>query len=348
MHRRSFLTRCGLAAVGTTLLPGLFPAVSGLQAAGAPLRPPLPQLTDADRALLSLLAIYSSDVTFSGGQVFARAAGITPEIAPTTQLLVQVAGYASLIAFLRSKAEKSLGFVRAAGNTLSFRFMGTAYSLTNQPAADFAADRLSQPESAAPVPARLRHETMLYHAATDTLSDPQFALEKQRIDLVARPTGGVKAQFETLVRGWLEANRYGLKLSRQFRAFQDELLTSTPTSKAAKKVVESLLGSIAALAGAFDVEALRPLVTSPLVSASLRMTLGLGAADVLAAVAKRRAELASSDYPDAALWLAVLLEAPLQEGTAGRWIELSMGDDATGAALSSASELVQTSVSQRG
>lgn len=354
MNRRSFLNRCGLAAVGTTLLPGLIPASSCLGAATLPRPLPLPQLTETDRKLLGLLSAYSAGVSFWGSQVFARAVGIASPVGTPTQLRVQVASVDALVTFLRSDSEKVLKEVHSADNLLGFQFMDTAYAVTNlipdNSASLMTTNAVSlrrvangDPATAAP----LAHETLVYDPTTDRLSDPQAALGKRRVDFAAQPAGGLPTQFRALLHGWLESQRYGLKLGKQFKAFQDELLATTPTVKSVKKVVRALLENIPTLAAAFDVEALRPLFTSPLISASLQQTLGLDVEDVLAEVEKLRAELASGDYADAALWLVALLRAQLQDGTAGQWLDLLSGDNATDAvnfaAFSSAQTLVQTS-----
>lgn len=334
MHRRSFLARCSLAAAGATLSTRLFPVVGSAQAARLSTGPVTVPLTDSDRALLQLLSAYSSNVSLCGGGVFTRATGTVPQNG-ATQLLASVTDYSLLVAFLRSDAEKSLGTVYASSNTLSFSFEGTAYVVTNRDAnaAVAAASAASLPppttEAAA---APFTHEALAYHPATNTLSDPYAVLKKHRIDLAETPTGGLKARFQTLVHGWLESAQYGLKLGKNFQTFQTDLLASQPTAKAAKKVVQALLENISALAASFDVDALRPLLTSPLVSASLQSVLGLNADEVLAAVEKLRTELASGDYTDAALWLATLLGSQLQDGTASEWLDLLSGDNAASSA----------------
>ena len=101
-------------------------------------------------------------------------------------------------------------------------------------------------------------------------------------------------------------------------------------------MIEVLLENISALAASFDVDSLRPLLTSPLVSACLQTVLGLSADEVLAAVEKLRTELASGDYTDAALWLATLLSTQIQDGSVGEWLDLLSGDSATNAATRAA------------
>lgn len=313
-------------AAGGALSSGLFPVAGSLEAALRPTRPgPITApLSDSDRAVLQILSAYSSDVSFWGGGVFARIAGTAPQDG-TIQVAATVTDYQLLTAFWRSEAENSLGVVYVLGNTLSFTLGGTAYTVTNRDPKTAAAAASADEGSAA----GFTHEALAYYPATNTLSDPYGVLEKRRIDLKGAPMGGVKASFQTLVRGWLESARYGLKLGRKFKAFQAQLLASQPTNKAAKKVVQALLENISPLAAAFDVDALRPLLTSPLVDASLQRVLGLSADEALAAVARLRAEFTSGDYPDAALWLATLLGPQIQDGTASEWIGLLSGDQAT-------------------
>ncbi len=339
MHRRSFLVHCGLAAAGTVFLPVLVPSAAGLQAADLLSAQSSAQLTGSDRQLLRLLSAYGSDVYFWGGQVFTRATGIGQKDG-TTHLLVRVADYSQLMAFLHSDAEKTLGTVRATSNTLNFTYQGTAYTVTNEGAEGFtkaiSGGGVSRQHLSDGDVALFAHESVLYHPSTDTLSDPNLLLKKHSIDLAETPTGGLRAQFQTLVHGWLESRSTGLKLGKKFTTFQDELLASVPTDKAAEKVAKSLLANISLLAASFDVDALRPLLTSPLVSASLKAALGLDAETVLADVAKLRGELASGDYTDAALWLAGLLGPQIKDGTLGEWLDLMTGDAATTGATKAA------------
>lgn len=326
MHRRSFLVRCGLAAAGATFSSGLLPGVDNLRAASLlPIRPA--PLSDADRAVLQLLSAYSSSVSFVGGGVFTRAAGLAPQDG-ATQVVALVSDYQALTSFWRSDAENALGLVRVEGNDLSFSLGGAAYTVTNR-------DRKAAAAAGAE-PGAFAHEALAYHPATNTFSDPYDVLTKQRIELKQAPASGIKAGFQTLVHGWLESARYGLKLGRKFKAFQAKLLASVPTDKAAKKVVQALVENISPLAVLFDVKSLRPLLTCPLVDASLRNVLGRRGDEVLAAVAKLRAEFPGADYPDAALWLATLLGPQIQDGTASEWLDLLSGDPATNAATHAA------------
>lgn len=351
MHRRSFLVRCGAAAVGTALLPVLTPLAPSLLASDLSATAGTAQLTPADRKVLRLLSAYGTDVYFWGGSVFANATGL-PVKDGTTHLLVQVLDYGRLVAFLRSDAEKTLGKVRVTDSTLSFTFQGTPYTVTNEGAEGFAKAAAGGGVSRRRVSdgevALFTYQTLLYHPATDMVSDPHLLLKKHRVELAEEPKGGLQARLQTLVDGWLASQRYGLKMGKKFTAFQDDLLASVPTDKAAGKVVKALLENISALAGAFDVESLRPLLTSPLVSASLQSELGLDADEVLAKVETLRADLANGDYTDAALWLATLLGSRLTDASPDGWLELLSGDEttdaATKAALPAARRLVKKTV----
>lgn len=327
MHRRSFLVRCGLAAAGATFSSGLLPGVDNLRAASLlPIRPVA--LSDADRAVLQLLSAYSSSVSLVGGGVLTRATGLAPRDG-ATQVVAIVRDYPALTSFWRSDAENALGLVRVDGNNLSFSLAGAAYSVTNRdPKTAAAAD--------AGVAGAFAHEALAYDPATNTLGDPYDVLTKQRIELTQAPAGGIKAGFQTLLQGWLESARYGLKLGRKFKAFQAELLAAVPTDKAAKKVVQALVENISPLAASFDVKSLRVLLTSPLVDASLRNVLGRSGAEVLAAVAGLRAQFPGADYPDAALWLATLLSAQIKDGSDSKWVDVLSGDPSAGAATQAA------------
>ena len=342
MHRRNFLVHCGLAAAGTLFLPLVSPAGGQLRAANL-LAGNSAQVTAGDRVLLGLLSAYGTDAYFWGGGVFARATGLKDNGA--TNLLVRVDDLGKLVAFLRSDSPRGLGKIRSAGNSLSFTFRGTAYTVTNADPAEFgravSGGGVGRTDAAV-----FTSQTLLYHPATDTLSDPQFALRTRSLELATEPTGGVKARFQTVLDGWLEAHQHGLKLGRKFAAFQDDLLASEPTAKAARKVVTTLLKNISALAAAFDLDALKPLLLSPLVSGSLESELGVTGQEVLDDLTTLLAELAADDYSDAALWLATLLGPQIKDGTAGEWLDLLTGDanadTANKAALAAATRLVQT------
>ena len=331
--RRNFLSRCGLAAAGGLLLaPLAAPFTSSAAVEGA--RQPL---SHADRVLLRTLSGYSGDAYLWGGQAFARATGLAKE-GKTTHLLLLVKDYNGLMAFLTSPAMKRFGTVRAAGNTLSFTFRGTSYTVTNNGPDDFyrIISGLGSPtkelrDAAAVSP--FAHENVLYHPATGTYIDPYLALKKHSVELAKAPTGGAKAQFRTLVSGWLEAGQYDLPLGKSFEKFQSALLASMPTEQAAKHIAEAWMENIVALSAAYDVASLRPLLLSPLVSSSLESVFGLDAAAAADAVEKLRADPSAREYSDASIWLAVLMAPEIKDGTVGEWIT---GEDATTTAASQA------------
>ncbi len=344
MHRRDFLTSCGLVAVGNLLFPAWLPGgrlhAAGITAASSA------QTTDADRVLLRLLAAYGTDAYFWGSNVFARATGLNADGA-ATNLLVRVDDLSKLTAFLGSKKRRKLGVIRSAGNTLSFAFRGTAYTVTNELAADFSRSVAGGGVAAGRATATVfTHQRLLYHPATDMLSDPQFALAAKHLELAETPSGGIKARFQTVLQGWLESRQHNLKPGKKFVAFQQDLLGAKPTAKAAPKVVSALLEAISSLAASFSIDDLKPLLLSPLVSESLQSEFGLSGQEVLDQVATLRAELAAGDYPDAALWLAALLGSQIKDGTADQWFDRSAVEDvasaaATSAALKSARQLVE-------
>lgn len=344
MHRRPFLIHCGFAAAGALLLPVL--AAPDALAQTVAVSGAATQVTAGDRTLLRLLSAYGTDAYFWGNGVLTRATGVPAT--GTINLLVRVDDYSRLVAFLRSEPLKRLGRIRVQGNTLSFTFQGTAYTVTNEDAASFtravAGGGVTRSRTAEAGVGVFSHQTLLYHPATDVLSDPNLVLTSRKVDLVSAPTGGIKAKVQTLVDGWLEAKQHGLKLGKKFRAFQDDLLAAQPTEKAAHKIVLVLLENLAELATHFNVDDLRPLLTSPLVSAALQSELGLDAETVLADVEKLRGEVASGDYSDAALFLATLLGSQIKDGTASAWLEHLSADDsahaATRAALTGAERLV--------
>ena len=93
-------------------------------------------------------------------------------------------------------------------------------------------------------------------------------------------------------------------------------------------MVTGLLEELSALAAVYSIDDLSALLLSPLVSGSLKSEFGLDAAEVVAQVEKLRAELASREYSDAALWLATILAGPIKNGTEGEWLDLSTTDAA--------------------
>lgn len=305
------------------------------------------QMTQSDRTVLRMLSAYSTDAYFWGSQVFARATGIRAS-GSTTNLLVRVGDYSQLVAFLRSNSVKTLGKVSVANNTLSFTYQDAAYTVTNEGAEGFsravagggvARDHLTGVGVFA-------HQTMLYHPATDQLSDPHLAAEGKSLDLVERPTGGLKTRVQTLLHGWLEARRQGLDFGASFTSFQTDLLNSQPTAKTASQVVLPLLGHLSELAGMYDVDQLGSLLLTPLVSVSLQEVLAVDAGQVVADAKTLRAALATASYPDAAIWLAALLPSQISEDTADEWLEPSSDDASailvTRAALPLARQLVKT------
>ena len=336
--RRNFLSRCGLAATGGLLLAPL----ASLEAATAPAH----LMSGSDRALLRLLQAYSGDVYFWGGNVFARATGLARE-SGATHLLVLVKDYPALYGFLGSSTLKSLGKVFASGNTLSFTFHGTPYSITNNSPAEFGgivAGMSGPTVRDAETLAVFAHQNVLYHPATDTVIDPYLALKKRSVELVRTPAGGLKSQFETLVQGWLEAKKSGLPLGKSFDEFQSALLASETTPQAADRIARAWMENIAALAAVYDVASLRPLLLSPLVSSSLQSIFHLDAEAAADEVQKLRAAQPATEVSDASIWLAVLLAPEIKDGTASEWTGNDDDDDdaASQAALAVARQLVGT------
>ncbi len=294
-------------------------------------------MTSGDRVLLRMLSAYSADAYFWGSQVFARATGVQATDG-ATNLLVRVDDHSRLVAFLRSDAVKTLGRITVANNTLSFRYAGAAYTVTNE-----SADGFNRAVAAGGVTRDhltgtgvFAHQTMLYHPATDTLRDPHFASAGKHLDLVEKPTGGTPARMQTLLQGWREARQQNLDFGASFTSFQQKLLDSQPTAKAASSVVLSLLGSLPELAGMYDPDELGSLLRSPLISASLRATLDLDADQTVAAVKALRDDPSLASYPDAALWLATLLPSQIEAGMAEEWLASSADDVSASAACRAA------------
>ena len=346
MQRRKFIVRCGLVAAGAVLLPFIrHGRAAGVSAETAGI------LTKGDRRLFRLVSTYGSDVYFWGSGVFARATGIQSATG-TINLLVRVDDFLRLADFLRSDAVKVLGVMRSDGNTLSFTYQGTAYTVTNADGASFASavsgggvarGRLADGSTAG---ALFTYQTLLYHPATSTVVDPHLSLGKHRIDLAQTPEGDLKMQVQTVMQGWLESRRLGWKVGKSFTAFQDELLGSQPVANAARSVVSALVENIATLSSVYSVDELRPLLLSPLVSGSLESEFGLDAEQALDRVTSLRAKVSAADYPDAALWLATLLLTPIKNGTEVEWLGLVAGDQpangANAAALRAAKALIAT------
>lgn len=334
-----------MAAVGSLLLP-LNPATC-LQAAAPETR----FLTSGDRAVLRTLAAYGADVYLSGGSIFARAAGLAKTTGPVN-VLVLVRDYRKLDAFLRSPALKELGKIWASGNTLSFTYRGTDYVVTNQGAADFYQTVSRMPASSAAgdkqaeLVSLLNFQNLLYHPATDTVLDPGLSLESRKIELAGQPAGSLKTQFQTLVEGWLAAKRYDLPLGESFLEFQSTLLAFAPTPKAAESVARVLTRNLTALALLYDVEGLRPLLSSRLVAGSLKGVFGLDAGAAIQKVIGLREDAAHRACPDASLWLAVLFSPEITDGTIGKWLENAegSGDAASRKALEEARRLVAAGI----
>ena len=126
MHRRSFLNRCGLAVAGSLLIPSL----GTLQGAG------LKAETGVDTQLMRRLSAYSTKVYLWDADIFAQTTGL-PATDGAVNLLVRVNDLGPLTQFLASDPFRRLGTVFCVGNTLSFTFKGTKYTITNAMADDF-------------------------------------------------------------------------------------------------------------------------------------------------------------------------------------------------------------------
>jgi hypothetical protein len=306
ISRRSLLSRGTTFLTGVVLLP-----VAGFSAASTPARltASVP-LSAADELVLQWVRGYASAVRFAGSGVVGKLRGSE---FPATHLLARIDHVALLPAALTGQLPFGGAKVFSHGDTFTFTFAGTEFTIENLLPDAFAAAVAARSARAA---TNLATDGVTWDPATHTLSDPFHATGVKTLKLV-NPGANVVAVFATLLRSREESEAANIEVDVSFAAYWRRVLGRTSLTVAeAGGIGRGLIQQLPELAERRTADEIASLLLTPLVASSLRRALRLVAPAVVAQFASLRASTPAT-VSDAGVWLAILLAPQLRLGTAG-------------------------------
>jgi hypothetical protein len=204
--------------------------------------------------------------------------------------------------------------VFAKGNTFTFTFAGTEFTIENLVPAAFAAALAARSTRAATT--NFATDGVTWDPATQTLSDPFHGTGVQTLKLV-NPGPEVVAVFTTLLRSLAESDAANVELDVSFAAYWRRAMGRTALTLAESEAIcRELIQRLPEIADRRNASEVASLLLTPLVTGSLRRQLRLVASTVVAQFATLRVQTPAA-VSDAGVWLAVLLAPQLRLGTAG-------------------------------
>lgn len=305
ISRRSLLSRGSTLLTGCVLLPA-----AGLAATVLPPTASVP-LSPADEVVLQWVRSYASAVRFVGSGVVGKLRGSAQ---PTTHLLAQVDNLALLPAVLTGHLPFDGARVFAKGNTFTFTFAGTEFTIENLVPAAFAAALAARASRSATT--NFSTDGVTWNPATHTLSDPFHGTGVPSLKLV-NPGTNMAAVFTTMLRSLAESDAANVGLDVSFNAYWSRVMArSSLTVAESAGILRELIRQLPELADRRTAAEIRALLLSPMVTSTLWRQLRLVSTAVVAQFAALRAS-APATVSDAGVWLAVLLAPQLRLGTAG-------------------------------
>jgi hypothetical protein len=147
------------------------------------------------------------------------------------------------------------------------------------------------------------YETLSYDPATGQLSDP-LRSRSTRGMRVTRTTRDTAQSFAQLLDGFIASRRLGLERPAAFGHLRSRVLSYSGTKpEVAEAVCAALLGRFVTWVSGAPVSEIQMVLTSRLVSGSLRTVFGI---DAKPAVAAAKATLAGDAAPNPAVWVEAL------------------------------------------
>jgi hypothetical protein len=131
--------------------------------------------------------------------------------------------------------------------------------------------------------------------------------------------------FDNVIRGWIEAEQLDLRLGESFLRMQKRVLhAAVRRPDLAKAIARSLIERLATLADTLPPSRLQTLFRSRVVRTAFEVALGLNSETLAQKVEAARATL-PTEFAESAVWLAVLFDSELEEGSVGSsgWLESS-------------------------
>lgn len=256
--------------------------------------------TAADAAVLKFVAAYSAEFRFAGGGVLGRLNG------HSTAPIAILARLDNLDLFKQALARLPFSPVFAGGDRLSFVYADAAYQLESLPPAEYARKLESL---GLPTGVWFAHDAVQRSTEARQLTDPFGAISGPEPQLRRTSSvGGLPGQTAQLVRGLVDAARYGLAPDLEFRAFRRQTLASTAGSEQeAARIAPVVLGAIAPLGAARQSETLFEVIASPLAASSVGRILGQSAPQLLARYYHWRTRARALGVSSGAVGLATLL-----------------------------------------
>lgn len=268
-------------------------------------------LSPADEVVLQWVRSYASAVRFAGSGVVGKLRGSQ---FPSTYLLAQVDNLALLPAVLTVRLPFEGVRVFAKGNTFTFTFAGTEFTIENLVPTAFAAALAARASRAATT--NFATDGVTWDPVTHAMSDPFHGTGVKSLKLI-NPGTNMAAVFETLLRSLAESDAANVELDASFQAYWKRVL-ARPSVTAAESagILRELIQELPDLADRRSAAEIRSLLLTPLVKSTLWRHLRLVSATVVAQFATLRAGTPAT-VSDAGVWLAVLLAPQLRLGTAG-------------------------------
>lgn len=307
ISRRSLISRGSILLTGVVLLPtaGSFAASTSSQPRAA-----LP-LSAADKIVLQWVRSYASAVRFAGSGVVGKLRGTDQ---PATHLLAQVDNLVLLPGVLTGPLPFGGARVFAKGNTFTFTFADTEFTIENLLPAAFTAALAAR--AARSVTTNFATDGVTWDPATGTLADPFHGTGVTSLKLV-NPGTNMAAVFTTLLRSLTESDTANVALDASFNAYWRRIMARTSLTVAESAgILRELVRQLPAIADRRTTQDVRSLLLTPMVKNTLWRQLKLLSAAVVAQFDVLRASTPST-VSDAGVWLAVLLAPQIRLGTAG-------------------------------
>lgn len=201
--------------------------------------------------------------------------------------------------------------VYAEGDDISFFKNGSFYKIESVLDADFPAKLASL---AAGTNLDFAHEAVLLNANASELSDPfGVASSPPPVLKTLSATNTLPDDFEIVMKGVIQAERFGLKPDTAFDALIQRTLGSLPTSiEVARAIAGTWIGSLAPLAALVPAATIESIARTPLVSNSIAGASGITAQNMIALFTRIRSQLSPAYFTDASIWLAAILGMKLR------------------------------------
>jgi hypothetical protein len=304
ISRRSLLSRGTTFLTGAVLIP-----FAEISAVTARLTASVP-LSAADELVLQWVRSYASGVRLAGSGIVGKLRGSE---FPATHLLARVDNVALLPAVLTGPLPFDGAKVYSQGDTFTFTFAGTEFTIENLLPDAFAKALAARSARAG---TNFATDGVLWDPATHALSDPFHATGVKTLKLI-NPGTDVVAVFATLLRSLAESDAANVQFDASFTAYWRRAMGRTSLTVAETALIlRELVQRLPELADRRCSNDIASLLLTPLVTSGLRRQARLVAPAIVAQFASLRAST-SPEISDAGIWLALLLGPQLRLGTAG-------------------------------